>query len=82
MLESLTYDVPLVSTRYANLFLKFLKSKGINKEAIEAHNPLMHDMLDNPDSYFTMNQVIPAFETAEWLGTQKGSEVTRAVVTP
>ena len=67
MQESLTYDVPLVSTRYAGRFLKFLKSKGINKEVIEAHNPLVHDLLDNPDVYFTMNQVIPAFEAAEWL---------------
>jgi threonine dehydrogenase-like Zn-dependent dehydrogenase len=31
---------------------------------------------------FPLDQIGKAFETAEWLGTQKGSVVTRAVVTP
>ncbi len=66
-MEALTYDVPLISTRYAGLFLNFLRSKGISKEAIHAHSPMMHSLLDNPDAYLTMNQVIPILETAEWL---------------
>jgi threonine dehydrogenase-like Zn-dependent dehydrogenase len=31
---------------------------------------------------FPLDQIGKAFETAEWLGTQSGSEVTRAVITP
>ena len=31
---------------------------------------------------FPLDQIDKAFETAEWLGTQKGSEVTRAIVAP
>jgi len=31
---------------------------------------------------FPLDQIGKAFETAEWLGTQEGSEVTRAVVAP
>lgn len=67
MQEALTYDVPLVSTRYAGLFFKYLKTKGITKDAIIAHNPEVKDSFENPDAYLSMNQVIPALETAEWL---------------
>ena len=66
-MEALTYDVPLVSTRYAGLFLNFLSSKGISREVIHAHNPMLHSLLGNPDAYLSMNQVIPILETAEWL---------------
>ena len=31
---------------------------------------------------FTLDRIGEAFITAEWLGQQKGSEVTRAIVTP
>ncbi|MCP5205903.1 MAG: helix-turn-helix domain-containing protein [Hahellaceae bacterium] len=67
MQESLTYDVPLVSARYAARFLKFLSSKGISRAAIQAHHPMTELQVDNPDSYLSMNQIIPALETAQWL---------------
>ena len=67
MQDALTYDVPLVSTRYAKRFLKFLKSKRISEEVIAAHNPAAKKLMKNPDSYLSVNQVIPLLETAQWL---------------
>ncbi|MCG8613143.1 MAG: AraC family transcriptional regulator [Pseudomonadales bacterium] len=67
MPEALTYDVPLISTRYAYRFFKFLKSKQISPEVIRAHCPVPRDLLENPDAFLSMNQVIPILETAQWL---------------
>jgi len=67
MMVAQTYDVPLVSTRYSSHFFKFLKSKGITEEVILAHNPLAKELIDNPDGYTSLNQMIPILETAQWL---------------
>ena len=67
MQEALSYDVPLVSTRYAGHFLKFLKAKGITKEVIKTHNPDVCISSDNSETYLSMNQVVSILETAEWL---------------
>ena len=67
MMVAQTYDVPLVSTRYASHFFKFLKSKGITEEVMLAHNPSVRELIDNPDSYISMNQIVPILETAQSL---------------
>ena len=42
-----------------------------------------HDPLTRVVSHeFPLDQIGKAFETAEWVGRNAGSEVTRAVVTP
>jgi AraC-like DNA-binding protein len=61
------YDVPLVSTNYANRFFKFLKSKGISEEAIIAHCPTANSMTGKEGTYFSINQLTPMLETAKWL---------------
>ncbi|UZE95333.1 AraC family transcriptional regulator [Alkalimarinus alittae] len=67
MQDALTYDVPLVSTRYAERFLKFLKTKRISEEVITAHSASAKSLMTKPDSYLSVNQVIPLLETAQWL---------------
>jgi len=61
------YDVPLISTSYANRFFNFLKTKGITEEAILAHNPSAKDLIGKADDYISINQITPVLETAKWL---------------
>jgi len=65
--DTQNYDVPLVSTSYANRFFSFLKTKGITEEAILAHNPAAIDLIGKADEYISINQMIPVLETAKWL---------------
>jgi len=65
--DTQNYDVPLISTSYANRFFKFLKSKGITEEAILAHNPTANELIGKADAYISINQMIPILETAKWL---------------
>lgn len=67
MQDALTYDVPLVSARYAGHFFKFLKTKSISEGVIAAHNSVAQKVLNNTDLYLSVNQVIPILETAQWL---------------
>lgn len=67
MQDALTYDVPLVSARYAGHFLKFLKSKNISEGVIKAHSSSAQDVIKSAESYLSVNQVIPLLETAQWL---------------
>jgi len=65
--DTQNYDVPLVSTSYANRFFSFLKTKGITEEAILAHNPAAVNMIGKTDGYISINQITPILETAQWL---------------
>jgi len=65
--DTQNYDVPLVSTSYANRFFSFLKTKGITEEAILAHCPAAKDLIGKADDYISINQITPVLETAKWL---------------
>lgn len=60
-----TYDVPLVSTNYACHFFKFLSSKGITEEAILTNNSEAKRLIDNPNSFISVNQTKQILEIAQ-----------------
>ncbi|WP_094711692.1 AraC family transcriptional regulator [Hahella sp. CCB-MM4] len=67
MTNALTYDVPLVSTRYARRFLRFMESKGVSADVLLSNSEVDADTLNNPDAFLSVNQVIRVLEHAEWL---------------
>lgn len=62
-----TYDVPLVPTNYACYFFKFLSSKGITEEAILADNTEAKRLIEQPNSYISVNQTKRILEIAQAL---------------
>ncbi|WP_250657134.1 AraC family transcriptional regulator [Alkalimarinus coralli] len=67
MQDTLTYDVPLVSSRYLDRFLRFLKTKRISEEVVITHNSAANGLINKADSYLSVNQVILLLESAQWL---------------
>ncbi len=67
MTNALTYDVPLVSTRYARRFLRFMESKGVSADVLLSNSEVDAETLNNPDAFLSVNQVIRVLEHAEWL---------------
>ncbi|WP_020409139.1 AraC family transcriptional regulator [Hahella ganghwensis] len=67
MTNALTYDVPLISTRYARRFLRFMGTKGVSADVLLSNSEVDAATLNNPDAFLSVNQVIRTLEHAEWL---------------
>lgn len=67
MSQSLRYDVPLISARYAKRFLAFLKQREISAEALLAETSIEPVQIQNSDSYLSVKQVIEILKQAEWM---------------
>lgn len=65
--EHLAYDMPLVSARYARRFVRFMGSKGIGKQTLLDGSGLDDSVLNNPDAFLSMNQVVSILKQADWL---------------
>lgn len=66
-MNSLNYDVPLVSTRYARRFVRFIESRGLSMEAMLNGSQIDPGLITNPDAFLSVGQVIKVLEQADVL---------------
>ncbi|MFE8072224.1 AraC family transcriptional regulator ligand-binding domain-containing protein [Marinobacteraceae bacterium S3BR75-40.1] len=66
-IRSMAYEVPIVSARYARRFAKFLEGKGIGRQAILEGQEIDLAMLNDPDAFLSMNQVMRLLRQADSL---------------
>lgn len=66
-MNTLNYDVPLVSTRYARRFMRFIESRGISMEAMLNGSNIEPGLVTNPDAFLSVGQIVNLLEQADWL---------------
>lgn len=66
-MNTLNYDVPLISTRYARRFVRFIESRGISMEAMLNGSNIDPHLVTNPDAFLSVGQIIKVLEQADWL---------------
>lgn len=65
--EHMPYQVPILSSRYARRFSRFMESRGIGAKAFLAGTGVNETMLRNPDAFLTMEDTIGILRQAQEL---------------
>ncbi|WP_148863686.1 AraC family transcriptional regulator [Marinobacter fonticola] len=63
----MVYNVPIVSVRYGRRFLRFMEARGIGRQALVEGSGIDQSILDNPEAFLSMNQVIQILRQANSL---------------
>lgn len=65
--EHLRYQVPILSTRYARRFARFMESRGIGPRALLSGTGIDEAALNNPDAFLTMEDILAILRQAQSL---------------
>ncbi|MDX1457794.1 MAG: helix-turn-helix domain-containing protein [Marinobacter sp.] len=69
--DRLSYQLPILSARYARRFARFMERRGIGRKALLGGLGIDESMLNNPDVFLTMDQVIAILKSAQALATDE-----------
>lgn len=64
-INSMAYEVPLVSGLYAQRFIEFMESRGISREALLEGTGLSSDIFEASHTLLSMKQVIALMQSAQ-----------------
>lgn len=56
--NGMAYEVPLVAVRYARHLMAFLETRGIGRQVLLNDSDIDEALLDNPDAFLSMKQVV------------------------
>lgn len=65
--DHLPYKVPILSSRYARRFARFMESKGIGPKAFLSGTGVTERMLNDPDAFLTMDDTISILRQSQAL---------------
>ncbi len=65
--NGMALDVPLISIRYARRFLRFTQKHGISGTIVLKEARIDPALLDNPDAFLTMRQLLTMLRHADVL---------------
>ena len=65
--NGMALDVPLISIRYARRFLRFTQKHGLSGTTVLKETNIDPALLNNPDAYLTMRQLLTMLRHADTL---------------
>ncbi len=63
----MTHEVPILTVRYARRFVRFMEERGVGSQALLYGTGVSESMLENPDAFLSMKQIIAILRQAERL---------------
>lgn len=63
----MSYEVPIMTVRYARRFVRFMEGKGVGRQALLYGTGVSEKMLENPDAFLSMKQIVQIVKQAERL---------------